>query len=67
MYSFSDFELHAQTVRHVFEFQRREIRLAGDRTQARELRQRHANGVVAIRRRIGESHEISSKVRSRWG
>ena len=51
------FELHAQTIGHVLEFERGEVGLPGLRTQARELRDRHANGVIARRRRINERFE----------
>ena len=47
-------ELHAQPIRNVFEDQSGEVRLSGLRTQAGELRDAHANRVVALRSRIGE-------------
>ena len=54
------FQLHAQPVGDIFELQRREIRLAGFRAQAGELRNLHADGVVALGRRIGKGLEIGS-------
>src|SRR5579863_10406535 len=39
-------QLHAALIRHVLQFECREVRLPGARTQTRELRYLHANGVV---------------------
>jgi hypothetical protein len=48
-------QLDAALVGHVLELERREIRLSGLRAQAGEFRDRHANRVVAFRRRIRET------------
>src|SRR5580704_1226671 len=52
------FELDAQLVGHVFEIERREIRLPGARAQAGEFRNLHANRVVGASVRIGKSLEL---------
>src|SRR5581483_963962 len=56
------FQLHAQAVSDVFELESREIRLAGLRTQARELRNLHPDGVVALGRWIGKSLELGGRL-----
>src|SRR5882672_5396757 len=50
-------QFHAQRVRHVFQLECREVRLARFRTQASEFRQRHANHVIAGGRGIRECLE----------
>ena len=45
-------QLHAQPVGDVLELESREIRLAGFRAQAGELRNLHPDRVVALGRRI---------------
>ena len=52
-------QLHTQPVGNIFELQGREVRLAGFRAQAGELRDLHPDGVVALGRGIGKSFEIS--------
>ena len=52
------FELNAQPVGHVFELERREIRLSGARTKTGEFRNAHANGVVVLAGRIVESFDL---------
>src|ERR1700752_1852683 len=42
------FELDAAPVRYVLEIERREVRLSGARAQAGDLREMHADGVVAL-------------------
>jgi hypothetical protein len=54
---FQGFQLDTQPVGNVFELERREIRLAGFWAQAGEFRQRHADGVVALRCGIREGFE----------
>src|SRR5882762_4140778 len=52
------FELHAQPVGHVLEVERCEVRLPGAWTQAGELGDLHADGVVTIGGRVGEGLEL---------
>ncbi len=51
------FQLDIALVGHEVEHHRREVRLAGQRAQARELRDLHSHPVIALRRRVGESFE----------
>ena len=51
------FQLDVALVGNEVEHHRREVRLAGQRTQARELRNFHSHPVIALRRRVGESFE----------
>ena len=51
-------QLHAQPIGHVLEFERGEVRLSGARAQAGELGNLHADRVVALGLRVGESFEL---------
>src|SRR5215467_5853180 len=52
------FELDALAVGHVLQIERREVRLPGARAQAGELRDVHADRVVALDFGVGESLEL---------
>ena len=51
------FQLDTQLIRHIFELERGEVRLAGLRTQAGELGDFHVNLVIPLRRRVFEGFQ----------
>src|SRR4029453_9484030 len=57
-------ELHAGRIRNILEFECRKIRLSGARAQARELRDRHPDRVIALALRVGECLERRARLRT---